>query len=126
MGKRVNPTVLDQLLNYIKTNATKQVACSAEPTTYAEANATYKLAEVTMASGDFTLGNGTSGGNTPRKLAVASKSGTVATAGTVTHVALLDVTNSVLLEVTTCGSQALGLGNGIVFPAWNIEVGAPT
>ncbi len=126
MGKRVNTTVLDQSLNYVKTNVTRQVACSAEPTTFTEANATYKLADVTLASGDFTLANGDGAGNTPRKVTISSKSDTVDTSGTVTHNALLDVTNSALLEVTTTTSQGVTSGSAITWPAWKIEIGAPT
>lgn len=133
MGKRVNTEVLDKLLDVFKTGSgtvgpcTRQTACSAEPTTYTEGNATYALADVTLASGDFTIGNGDGGGTTPRKVTIGAKSGvTVDTSGTATHVALLDVTNSKLLEVTTCTSQALTSGNTVNFPAYDIEIGAPT
>jgi len=37
VAKRNSPTVLDQALNYIKNNATQQVACTGEPTTAYEA-----------------------------------------------------------------------------------------
>jgi hypothetical protein len=133
MAKRCNSELLDLPLNAIKSGngtvgpVTRQVACSAEPTTYTEANATYALADVTMASGDFTVGAGDGSGNTPRKCTVGAKTGvTVDTSGTATHVALLDVTNSKLIEVTTCTSQALTAGNTVNFPAWDIEFSAPT
>jgi hypothetical protein len=126
MGKTVHDDVLDGALNIIKNNATRQVACSAEPTTYAEANATYALADVTVASGDFTLANGDTNG---RKVTTAAKSGVLIDAsGTANHVALLDVTNSKLLYVTTCTSQALTANgsNTVNFPAWDIEIADPT
>lgn len=133
MAKRVNTNVLDAALNVIKTGISgvgpcnKQVICSAEPTNYTEANATYKLAEVTMTGTDFTLANGAGGGNTPRKVTVGAKSGvSVGTSGTATHVALIDTVNSVLLLVTTCTSQALTAGNTVNIPAWADEIGAPT
>lgn len=133
MGKRVNTEVLDKALDVFKTGGgtlgpcTRMVACSAEPTTYTEANATYALADVTLSGTDFTIAAGDGAGNTPRKVTIASKSGvTVDTSGTANHVALLDVTNSKLLEVTTCTSQALTAGNTVTFPAWKIELGAPT
>jgi hypothetical protein len=133
MAKRVNTAVLDAALNVIKTGITgfgpcnKMVACSAEPTTYTEANATYMLANVAMTGTDFTLANGVSGGNTPRKCTVGAKSSvSVTNSGTATHVALIDSVNSVLLEVTTCTSQALTSGNTVSFPAWVIEINAPT
>ena len=70
MGKIVHDDVLDGALNIIKNNVTRQVACSAQPTTYTEANATYALADATMASGDFTNANGDTSG---RKTTVAAK-----------------------------------------------------
>lgn len=133
MAKRVLAALLDAALNVIKVGITgngpanKQVVCSAEPTTYTEANSTYKLAEVTMTGTDFTLANGDGAGNTPRKCTVAQKTGvSVGTSGTATHVALIDTINGVLLEVTTCTSQALTSGNTVTIPAWKIELGAPT
>lgn len=125
MGKSVHNDVLDGALNIIKNNCTRQVVCSAEPTTYAEANATYALADVTMASGDFTNADGDVSG---RKTTVAAKSGVlIDTSGTATHVALLDVTNSKLLYVTTCTSQALTANgsNTVNIPAWDIEIEDP-
>lgn len=133
MAKRVNPDVLDLTLNGFKTGsgttgpANLMTVCSAEPTTFTEGNATFKLADVAMASGDFTLANGDGGGNTPRKVTMGAKSTVpVDTTGTATHVALLDTANSKLMEVTTCTSQGLTSGNTVNFPAWKIEIGAPT
>ncbi len=126
MAKIVHDDVLDGALNIIKNNCTRQVACSAQPTTYTEANATYALADVTMASGDFTAANGDTSG---RKLTVAAKSGVlIDTSGTATHVALLDGANSKLLFVTTCTSQALTANgsNTVNFPAWKDEIADPT
>ena len=124
MAKSINNTVLDQALNYVKSNATRMTICSAQPTTYAEANSTYALGSVTMASGDFTLANGDVSG---RKITVAAKTGNaVAVAGTATHVALLDVTNSALLLVTTCASQAVASGGTFDVGSWKDEIQAPT
>jgi hypothetical protein len=125
MGKAVHDDVLDGALNIIKNNCTRQVACSAQPTTYPEAVTTYALADVTMASGDFTAANGDTSG---RKLTVAAKSGVlIDTSGTATHVALLDVANSKLLLVTTCTSQSLTANgtNTVNFPAWKDEIADP-
>ena len=126
MGKATHDDVMDGALNVIKNNVTRQVACSAQPTTYAEANATYAIADVTMASTDFTIANGDVSG---RKVTVAAKSGVlIDTSGTATHVALLDVTNSKLLDVTTCTSLALTANgsNTVNFPAWDHEFTDPT
>jgi hypothetical protein len=123
MGKSVHNDVLDGAWNIIKNNCTRMVACSAEPTTYTEANATYALADVTMASGDFTLADGNTSG---RKVTVASKSAvTVDASGTATHIALLDVTNSKLLYVTTCSSQGVSSGGTVDFGSWKAEIADP-
>lgn len=124
MGKSVHNDVLDGALNIIKNNCTRQVACSTEPTTFTEANVTYALADVTMASGDFTIADGDTNG---RKVTMAAKSAvTVDAGGSFAHVALLDVTNSKLLYVTTGTGQTLTAGNTCNFPAWDIELADPT
>jgi hypothetical protein len=125
MGKAAHDDMIDGALNILKNNVTRQVACSAQPTTYTEANATYALADVTLAGTDFTNANGDTNG---RKTTVAAKSSVlIDTTGTATHIALLDVANSKLLYVTTCTSQALTANgsNTVNFPAWDIEIGDP-
>ena len=125
MAKTVHDDVLDGALNIIKNNCTRQVACSAQPTTFTEANATYALADATLATGDFTNANGDTSG---RKTTVAAKSAVlIDVTGTATHVALLDVTNSKLLYVTTCTSQPVTANgsNTVNFPAWDIEIADP-
>lgn len=132
MAKRGNTGVLDAALNVIKTGISglgpcdKITACSAEPTTYAEGNATYALAGVAMSGSDFTLGNGDGSGNTPRKVTTTQKIGVaIDSSGTATHIAWLDTANSVLLAVTTCTSQALTAGGTVTIPAHKMELGAP-
>ena len=123
MAKSISDDVLNAALNEVATS-TRMIACSAEPTTYTEANTTYALADVTMAGGDFTNANGDTSG---RKVTVAAKSSvTVDTTGTATHVALVDVTNTALQLVTTCTSQALTSGNTVNFPAFDYEIADPT
>lgn len=124
MAKAANDLVMDAALDYVATS-TRQIACSAQPTTYAEANATFALADVTMAGGDFTKANGDTSG---RKVTMAAKSAVlIDTSGTATHVALVDVANSRLVYVTTCTSQALTANgsNTVNFPAWDIEIADP-
>jgi hypothetical protein len=124
MAKSVHDDVLDGALNIIKNNCTRMTACNAQPTTYTEGNATFALADVTMASGDFTAANGDTSG---RKVTIAAKNGVlIDTTGTATHVALLDVTNTKLLYVTTCTSQALTAAQTVNFPAWKVEIADPT
>jgi hypothetical protein len=123
MAKSAIPDMLDAALNYIKTGATKMVACSAQPLTFADANSSMKLAEVAMAAADFTLANGTVSG---RRVTVAAKSNiTVTTAGTANHVALIDVAGSKLLYVTTAPAQVLASGSTVSFGTWDIEIANP-
>jgi hypothetical protein len=120
MGKWQNDTVLDQALNYIKNNVTQECVCSAQPATYAEATATYKLALKTgLTSGSFT---GPADGDTNgRKITVNAQSGiTVDGSGNATHIALCS--GSVLIYVTICTSQSLTAGNTVTVPAWDIEL----
>jgi hypothetical protein len=124
MAKATPDAVLDKILDEIAT-ATRMLACSAQPTTYTEANATYALADVTLDSGDFAKANGDTSG---RKVTVAAQSSVlIDTTGTATHVALVRVSDSTLLYVTTCTSQSLTANgsNTVNFPAWDIEVADP-
>lgn len=124
MAKSANDAIMDAALDVIAT-ATRQIACSAQPTTYTEANSTYALADVTMAGGDYTKANGDTSG---RKVTMAAKSGVlIDTSGTATHVALVRVSDTTLLYVTTCTSQALTANgsNTVSFPAWDVEIADP-
>jgi len=122
MAKSVNATVLDQALNYIKNNANLMTVCTSQPTTRTEAVTTYALADVAMATGDFTLAAGDTSG---RKVTTAAKTGiTIDANGTAQHVALTSATE--LLLVTTCTSQALNTGGTVDVPAWKWEINNPT
>lgn len=124
MAKIVHDDVLDGALNIIKNNCTRITVCSTQPTTYTEGNATYALADVTVDSTDFTLANGDTNG---RKVTVGAQAGvTVDTTGSAQHIALLDVSNSKLLYVTTCTTQSLTSGNTVDIPAFDIEIADPT
>lgn len=125
MAKAAPNAVLDKIPDEIAT-ATRQIACSAQPTTFTEANVTYALADITVASGDFAKANGDVSG---RKLTTAAKSGAlIDVSGTATHVAHVRVADSTLLYVTTCTSQALTANgsNTVNFPAWKVEIAAPS
>jgi len=82
--------------------------CNAQPTTYAEATNTMKLALKTgLTSGSFT--GPADGSPNGRKLTVNEQASiTVDASGDATHVALCSGT--VLLYVTTCTTQALTSG----------------
>lgn len=109
-------TVKDVSLQYLKDNVTRIVCCSQEPTNYTEANATYMLANVTVADTDFTLEDGATDG---RKCTAAEKTGvTPSSNGTVTHLAWLDVTGTALLFVTKLSTNtAITTGQDITIPS---------
>ncbi len=122
MAKFAHDDVLSAVPAYVADNCKRITICSDQPTTYAEGNATYALADVTTTegsgNGDFTVANGNTSG---RMLTVASQASIpVDTSGTATHIAFLDVDNSKLLYVTTCTSQALTSGNTVTIPEVDI------
>lgn len=124
MAKAIPDAILDKTLDEIAT-ATKQVLCSAQPTTYAEANATYALADIVIDGTDFTKANGDTSG---RKVTIAAQTGVlIDTSGTGTHIALIRTADSTLIYVTTCTSQAVTANgsNTVNFPAWDIEIADP-
>ena len=123
MAKFTPDAVLDKMADYILTEATTMVLCSAQPSNFAGI-AAIALADVAMADADFTKGNGATDG---RKVDVAAKSDVVIDAsGDATHVAIASA--SELLYVTTCPTKTLtsGGGNTVDIPSWTITVRDPT
>ena len=123
MGKLVHDSVLDGAFDVLD-QANLMLACTAEPTTRANA-LSLALADVAMTvNTDYTKANGDING---RKVTMAAKpSVLIDTSGTATHIALCDATN--VLYVTTCTAQALTANgsNTVNFPAWDIEIADPT
>lgn len=129
MPKAAPDIVMDAALAVIAT-ATKLVICSAQPTTYTEANATYALADVVLTAGDgggdYVIANGDTSG---RKVTVGAQTGVlIDTSGTATHVALIRTADSTLVYVTTCTSQALTANgsNTVNTPTWDVEIADPS
>jgi hypothetical protein len=121
VAKSVHDSVLDAALDVVAT-ATILTLCSTQPTTRTEAITTYKLADVTVDSGDF--GSPANGDTSGRKMAVAAQNGvSVDTSGTSAFVALCDGSN--LLYVTTHTGQALTSGNTVNIGGWDIEIADP-
>ena len=109
--------MLDAALQYIKDNVAGMSVCTQQPATKAEADTTYALATVAVASGDITLADDTSG----RKLTVTAKAAVSVTAtGNGNHVALYSST--ALLLVTTCTGIDLTNGGTVDFPAWKDNI----
>jgi hypothetical protein len=123
MAKYIPNSILQLDLDYIDAVCNKATFCSQQPTTYAEANATYALADVALAGGDITIGDHDPDG---RELVVAAKNGIeVDATGTANHIALIDTVGEELLAVTTCTSQALTLGLFFNMPSFKIIIRDP-
>lgn len=124
MAKWANDAIMDAGLQVVRGAANVITVCSAQPTTYAEATSTYKLADGSLTvNSSYTLANGDTSG---RKITVNGlQSMVIDSSGTATHLALCDSATSTLLYVTTITSQALTAGGTVDIPAWDIEIGDP-
>ena len=129
MAKTVHDDVLDAALNETADNGDEIFLCSAQPTTYTEASATYALADHALVvgdgNGDYIVADGDAGG---RKLTVAAQAGiTVDATGTALFVAICaSAAGGTLLAVTTCTSQAVTAGNTVTINSFKLTLGDPT
>ena len=123
MSKAAPDALIDASLDYIA-GSDRMIACSAEPTSYAEATGTYDLATATMTPvTDFTKANDTSG----RKVTTAVKNDVMIDHdGDATHIALVKTGDTTLRAVTTCTLKTLTLGDKVNFPAWKWNITDPT
>lgn len=123
MAKTVDDSVLDGAIAVIKT-ATQLCLCSAQPTTYAQATATYMLVLKTgLTAGSFT--GPVAGDVSGRKVTKTAETGiTVTNTGAAIFAALCS--GSVLLYVTTITSQVVTAGNTANTPAFKVEFTQPT
>lgn len=118
MALYAHPDVLDNGPVYIKANATKMVLLSgyAFGQSYATVMAN-KLAEVTVANGDFAL---TNSGNDRVLAGPSGKSGNATASSGASpdlHMAVVDATNSKVLYVTDeTTNQVITSGNPVDFP----------
>lgn len=127
MAKFVHSDVLDNGLNGIKNNAIRMLLISAYTAGDSYATVTgNKLAEVTMASTDFTLAS--SGNN--RTLTTASGKSATATAtasGTPDlHIAFTDNSSKVLWVTDETSNQPITSGNTVNFPSLVYTSNQPT
>ena len=117
MAKWANADVLDNGPNYIKTNCNKLALISSYTAgaSYATVNAAI-LAEVTMATGDFTLA--TSGSDRTLTTAAGKQDASANAGGAASHIAFVDTVNSKVLWVTEeTSGQTIVLGNPVTFPS---------
>jgi hypothetical protein len=127
MAKWAHSDVLDGGLSAIKNNATKMLLISAYAAGDSYATVTgNKLAEVTMASGDFALSS--SGSN--RVLTTAAGKSAAATAsaagGSNLHFAFTDGAAKVLWVTDETTDQAITSGNTVNFPQLTYTSNQPT
>ncbi len=121
MAKLLPDGIMDGMLAYIRVRVTGISVCSTQPTSYAEATSTYKLADKNgLTSTDLSLGDGDTSG---RKVTMKAHSAVgVDTTGTAAHVAWWGSSGSTLLFVTTCTTQALTTGNTVNIPVHDLEI----
>ena len=128
MAKFAHQQVLDNGLNYIKTNCNKIALISSYSVgeSYATVNGKI-LADAAMTSTDFTLG---SSGNNRTLTSAAGKQDTSAnaTGGSATnHIAFLNTTGSEVLWVTEeTSGQVVTTGNPVNFPSLVYTSNQPT
>src|SRR3990167_6323343 len=127
MAKAAPDAVLDKILTEICTGTILTV-CAGQPTTYTESITTFKLADVVLTAGDgngdYVIGNGDTNG---RKVRVGAQAAVpIDTTGDADRLALVRVSDTTLIFVTTCTLQTLTSGGTVDVPVWDVEVADPT
>ncbi len=120
MAKAIPDVTLDAMLTAAQ--GTNIHVCSAEPATFTEATATYKLASDTV--GSYTKAGGSPSGR--QNTQAGTTGSTIDSTGTATHVAVTTTTGSVLELVTTCTSQALTSGGTVDVGSFAHTITDPT
>lgn len=139
LGAAVRPTTRNNFAYEVTTAGTTAASEPTWPTTpgatVVNGTATFTcranlvLAATAMVPGDYTLANGVSAGNTPRRLTMAAKSATAHRTATADHVGLMrpgtPTAAPELFWVTIITpTQAITSGNPVNIPAWGGEIGA--
>lgn len=114
--------VYDNGLTVLDTEANRLCICNAEPTTFAQANTTFKLGHKdtpTVSAPAARAGGG-------REVTVSAiTDGTVTADGTASHWALVDTVNSRLLATKALGATQV-VTNGNPFTLTSMKVGIPS
>lgn len=123
MTASVADRVLDNGLTVLDTEADKITLCSAEPTTYTEANSTYALGAKTFSTGG-AFGAPAAGSPNGRKVSsTAITDGTISGTGTATKWAVVDTANSRLLaDGDLSASQVVTSGNTFALASFDIRI----
>ncbi len=126
MAKWVRSGALDNGLNDIKSNATHMLLIKAYTAGDSYATVTGNIvADVTMASGDYTLSSSSSN----RLLTTATKSATASANSGATpnlHVAFTDGSANVIWVTDETSDQVVTSGNTVNFPAVTYTANQPT
>ena len=118
----INDTSLDALLQDIQDNVEELHICSQEPTTYAEATATYSLGQKTA----LVMNEPTDkAGGGRESIIPAITDGVVDGTGTVTHWALVKATATTRLLATGALSASQAVTDGNPFTLTEFAVGVP-
>lgn len=113
--KWAHPDVIKGGPQEVADHATLYIACSQQPATRDEAVSTYNLAEVSLAPGDFSWSAGASG----QEMTVAAKTDVaISVTGDMTHVAVVDDTRLLLVNITQ--QLRLDVGQLVNLPAWRV------
>jgi hypothetical protein len=115
-------TIYDGGLSVLTGSTSELYVCSQEPTTVAEANATYKLGT----KADITISSPADATGVRQVVVSAITDGTVNATGTVTHWAIVNSAATVLLATgTTTASVVVTSGNEFTLDAINISLQKP-
>ncbi len=118
MSKNIPLVKIDGMLQLVEGDVLN--ICSAQPTTFTEATATFQLASFAVVGGNYTLANGDVSG---RKNTLAALLGaTIDNTGIATHAAVTTASGSVLELVTTTVSQLLTFGGTVDTSAFDHEI----
>lgn len=127
MAKFASSSFLDGGLSYLKSTGTKMMLV--KNYTFGDSYATVvgnKIAEVTVASGDYTLSS--SGNN--RQLALPTGKSATATASSVSgndlHIAFTDGSANVIYVTDETSNQVVTSGNTVNFPSLTYTSNQPT
>lgn len=124
MVAHLEQRVLDFGLNVLDTNATDIVVCGTEPTTYAQANATYMLGRKVFAAGG-AFGSPADAANGRKVSSTVISDGTILTTGTASWWAVIDTTGASLHAVGLLSSpQAVTATNTFTLGTFDITIPA--
>ena len=119
----MNDSVFDSGLSWAISNGVQLNICSAEPTTYAEATATYSLGVQTGITLD-AISNGASSG---RKTSIpAITAGTVNTSGSAAYWALTDGASILVATGALLATQTVTAGNTFSLDATTLTIADAT